>query len=687
MFSRFNPLPIVAALGLSFSPALMAAEPTNPAHLNYQDVFELEYAASPRVSPDGEYVIYERRSMDVMTDGTRSNIWQVNLDGSGHRPLLSGKASFRMPRFSPDGQRLAYISSLEGKNQLYVRWLDTGQTARVTDLQESPGAISWSPDGKWLAFTMFKPGKPKSLFKDMPKKPKGAKWAGDASYIDRTNYRSDSAGFTPRGFSHVYIVPAEGGSPRQITSGDFHHGGPINWSKDSQEIIIDANRHEDWEHRPRESDIYAFNINDGQVQSLTERPGPDTAPQISPNGKKIAYLRFEDKKLASQNLSLYVMDKDGSDPVNLTPDLDRPVSNVQWAPNGKGLYFSYTDHGKSKVAYVSLKGKQRNINATLGGQSLGRPYTSGDYRVAGKNTLVYTQRNPLRPADLVVINHRGKVTQLTSLNEDLFGHKTMAAVKDITVKSSVDGRDIQAWMALPPGFDPKKQYPLILEIHGGPHAAYGPNFSMEAQLMAAKGYVVVWANPRGSTSYGEDFANLIHHNYPSQDYDDLMDVVDGVIGEGYVDKEQLFVTGGSGGGVLTAWIIGNTDRFRAAVVVKPVINWISFALTADGYAYFSQYWMPGMPWESFDHLWKHSPLSLVGNVKTPTMLMTGEVDYRTPMSETEQYYQALQLQKVESAMVRIPKANHGIAARPSNLIQKIGNIMAWFEKYKKEESK
>jgi dipeptidyl aminopeptidase/acylaminoacyl peptidase len=301
--------------------------------------------------------------------------------------------------------------------------------------------------------------------------------------------------------------------------------------------------------------------------------------------------------------------------------------------------------------------------------------------VIDNDEIVITSANSERPADLALVK-KGKMRSLTSLNDDLLNHKTSASVNEITVKSSVDGRDIQAWYALPPGFDMSKTYPLILEIHGGPHTAYGPNFSTEVQLMAAKGYVVVWANPRGSTSYGEDFANLIHHNYPSQDYNDLMDVVDDITAKSYIDKTNLFVTGGSGGGVLTAWIIGKTDRFKAAVVAKPVINWLSFALTADAYSYFTKYWMPGMPWEHVEHLWQHSPLSLVGNVNTPTMLLTGEQDVRTPMSETEQYYQALQLRKIESAMVRIPKASHGIAARPSNLIQKVGNIIAWFEKYR-----
>ncbi len=650
--------------------------------VNYQDIFDIEYAAAPQVSPDGEHVIYERRAMDIMKDGTRINLWQMDVDGKNHRPLFSGKASYRMARFSPDGSRLAYLSSFEGDNQLYVRWLKTGEVARVTNLENSPSDISWSPNGQTIAFSMFKPQAAPYIFKDMPHKPKGAKWAGKATYIDQMNYRSNGGGFTEAGFDHIYIVPSTGGTPRQVTKGNYHHGGHIEWTKDNASIIIDADRHENWQDRPTESDIYQIDIKTGDATNLTKRSGPDHQAVLSPKGKRIAYLRVDDRKLSSQNNQLFVMSLDGSKLKNLTKGLDRSVGQHQWAKNGKGLYFTYDDHGEKRLAYVDLKGKRKLLKAKLGGQSLGRPYTSGQFAVADDSAIIFTQLNNQRPADLAVQTRKGKIKQLTFLNEDLLAHKTLAAVKAITVKSSVDQRDIEAWLALPPNFDPKKEYPLILEIHGGPHAAYGPNFSLEIQLMAAKGYVVVWANPRGSTSYGEDFANLIHHNYPSQDYNDLMDVVDGVIAKGYVDTNNLFVTGGSGGGVLTAWIVGKTQRFQAAVVAKPVINWLSFGLTADGYSYYTKYWMPGMPWDHVEHLWKHSPLSLVGNVKTPTMLITGEVDYRTPMSETEQFYQALQLQHVESAMVRIPKAHHGIAARPSNLVQKVGNILAWFERYR-----
>lgn len=661
----------------------LAKEPQNV--LQYGDVFELEYASAPVISADRKSVIYERRAMDIMSDSTRTNLWQVNLDGSNNRPLLSGKANFRSPKLSPDGKQLAYVSSLEGDNQLYVRWLDTGQTTRVTNLQKSPGSISWSPDGKWIAFSMFVAGKSNSLFKDMPKQPKGAKWAGSATYIDSISYRSDGGGYIPAGYKHIFIVPSEGGTPRQITSGNFHHGGPINWTKDGKKLIIDADRHPDWELRPVEADIYSINVADGNITELTTRLGPDSSPLLSPDGNKIAYLAVEDRKLASQNGHLFVMDLNGKNSTDLTPKLDRNVNDIQWAADGSGLYFSFADHGQEQLGFVDLAGKVTAMKTKLGGQSLGRPYTSGEFNAVGDGRVVFTQGNPLRPADLAVVNTKGEVTKLTNLNEDLFAHKELAKVRSISVTSSFDEKRIEAWVALPPGFDPDKKYPLILEIHGGPHAAYGPNFAMEIQLMAAKGYVVVWANPRGSTSYGEKFANLIHHNYPSQDYDDLMDVVDGVIEEGYIDDKQLFVTGGSGGGTLTAWIVGKTNRFKAAVVAKPVINWLSFSLTADGYAYFTEYWMPGKPWEHVMHLWQRSPLSLVGNVETPTMLLTGENDYRTPMSETEQYYQALKLEQVDTAMVKIKKSGHSIAARPSNLVQKVGNILAWFEKYKVSE--
>jgi acylaminoacyl-peptidase len=278
------------------------------------------------------------------------------------------------------------------------------------------------------------------------------------------------------------------------------------------------------------------------------------------------------------------------------------------------------------------------------------------------------------------------VRRLTDLNADLLGHKELGAVEEIWYESSHDGRPIQGWVLTPPGFDPDQRYPLILEIHGGPFANYGDRFSAEAQLYAAAGYVVLYTNPRGSTSYGGEFGNLIHHAYPGHDFDDLMSGVDAVLERGYVDADRLYVTGGSGGGVLSAWIVGHTDRFRAAVVQKPVINWYSWALTADMYVTGIRYWFPGPPWEHRDHYMDRSPLSQVGNVTTPTMLITGEEDYRTPMPESEQFYQALQFRGVPSALVRIPDASHGIASRPSNLVAKVAHVLEWFRRHGGEDA-
>jgi acylaminoacyl-peptidase len=413
------------------------------------------------------------------------------------------------------------------------------------------------------------------------------------------------------------------------------------------------------------------------MTQLTDRRGPDSSPKVSPNGNKIAYLGYDDNMDSYQLTNVYLMNADGSGKRALTDDFDRSVSNLQWTEDG--LYLQYDDEGNGKIGFISLNGNNRvqKIADDRGGTTIGRPYGSGTYTVASNGNIAYTYATPYHPGDVAVTDQNGNLNRLTQVNEDLFGHKALGEVEEIWYESSYDGKEIQGWIIKPPNFDPDKKYPLILEIHGGPHTNYGDRFTAELQLMSARGYVVVYTNPRGSTSYGKAFGNYIHHNYPSEDHDDLMSGVDAVIDKGYVDTNSLYITGGSGGGVLSAWAIGKTDRFNAAVVAKPVINWYSFVLTSDGSSY-HKYWFPGFPWENRDHYMDRSPISLVGNVTTPTMLLTGEEDYRTPMSETEQYYRALQLQKVESVMVRIPGSGHGIASRPSNLMSKVAHILEWF---------
>lgn len=646
------------------------------------DIFDLEVAIDPQISPDGSRIAYVRRSMDIMSDRAVSNVWIIDVDGDNHRPLLSGTNSFSNQRWSPSGDRLAYVSGVEGRGaQVHVRWMDTGQTAMLTNVRQAPLSISWSPDGTQIAFEMFVKREGAALA-EPPTAPEGAEWAPPVTVIDAMRYRGDGDGYLDTGNTHLFVLSAEGGTPRQLTSDDYDHSGPLAWTPDSEKIIFAANRQVDWEHDPVESDLWSVDVTTGDLAQLTDRDGPEFSPAISPDGKKIAYLGFDDKKMGYQNNNVYVMDIDGSSSQALTGDFDRSIDDVQWAGSSSRLYIQYENLGRIHIATLSMNGSIDSVANDVGGETLGRPYVSGGFSVASNGAYAYSASRPDRPADVGTGRVYRSTTRITDLNADLFGHKTLGAVEEINWASSVGDLEIQGWLVTPPDFDPNKKYPLILEIHGGPFAAYGPHFSAEVQLYAAAGYVVLYCNPRGSTSYGYDFANEIHHNYPGQDYDDLMSGVDAVIAKGFIDEDQLFVTGGSGGGVLSAWIVGKTDRFAAAVVAKPVINWISTTLTTDIATLMPEYWFASYPWEDPQSYWARSPLSLVGDVTTPTALLTGEQDHRTPITESEQFYQALKLRKVDTVMIRVPEASHGIASRPSHLIAKVDNILAWFERYR-----
>ena len=653
----------------------------DPRRFRLIDVFELEWASDPRISPDGERIVYVRNFFDVMSDRRRSNLWIVRADGTDHRPLTTGLANDASPRWSPDGRRLLYASTTDGSTQLYVRWMDSGQTARLTQLTHSPSGLAWSPDGRSIAFSMLVRQK-RNDFVELPDKPEGARWAEPARVVDKLIYRHDGEGYLEDGYAQLFVLSAEGGTPRQVTSGEFHHRGRPAWTPDGGFLVFSANRHRDWRYDPLDSEVYEVGLGDGAVRALTDRRGPDHSPAVSPDGRQIAYLGFDDRVQGYQVTRLYVMSRDGGDPRPLTAELDRSVEAPTWSGDGRGVYFGYADRGNGKIGYASLAGEVETVAADVGGTSIGRPYGSGSFTVAAAGSFAYASTRPDHPADVAAGERGGEVRRLTRLNDDLFGHKELAELEEIWWESSHDGRKIQGWILKPPGFETERRYPLILEIHGGPFADYGDRFAAEPQLYAAAGYVVLYANPRGSTGYGEEFGNLIHHAYPGHDYDDLMSGVDAVLAKGYVDRDHLYVTGGSGGGVLTAWIVGKTGRFRAAVSAKPVINWTSFALTSDNYNFYYKYWFPGLPWDHPEDYRARSPLSLAGNVTTPTMLLTGEADHRTPISESEQYYQALKLRRVDTVLVRIPGASHGIARRPSHLMSKVAHVLGWFEKHR-----
>ncbi len=670
MPSTFRPtLAFVAGLLLAAPAPALASERTRFAPM---DVFELELARDPQIAPDGARVVYVRTSMDILRDRTRPEIWIVNADGSDHRRLGSG----RSPRWSPDGDRLAWI---EG-GQIRLRWMDTGETATLTQLLESPRNLRWSPDGGRLAFNMLVPIPPPSLA-PAPKPPPGAEWADPPILEDRFKNRQDGVGYLDFGFDHIFVVPVEGGTPVRVTSGDFHHSSPAAWTPDGERLVFSANRNPDWERDFRNSELYLAPAAGGEIRALTDRQGPDRSPAVSPDGRSVAFVGHEDRMRTYQVARLQVMGLDGSGARVLTEELDRSVGNPVWAADGSGIYFQYDDRGNTKIGFATLAGELEVVAHDLGAQ-YGRPYGGGSFSVSAAGPFALNQTRPDRPGEVAVGARGGEVVTVTSLNEDLFAGKDLGEVEELWWDSSFDGRPIHGWLVTPPDFDPGRRYPFILEIHGGPISNYGDRFSAEMQLLAAAGYVVLYANPRGSTGYGEEFGDLLYHDYPGQDYDDLMSGVDAVIARGFVDEENLFVTGGSAGGIMTAWIVGKTDRFRAAASQKPVVNWISKTLTADNwYGYFHNRY-EGLPWENLEGYWKFSPLSLVGEVNTPTLVITGEEDLRTPLSESYQLFHALKLRGIDTAVVRLPGASHDMGRRPSQLMAKIANILAWFERYR-----
>jgi acylaminoacyl-peptidase len=648
-------------------------------NMELMDLFDLEYISNPKISPDGSTVIYVRNFKDVMLDRDYSNLWMCTIDGTQNRPLTQGNGRNTNPTWSNDGKKVAYHSNQQDdKTKLYVLYLDTQESVALTNSATPPGPVSWSGDDKELAFTQFVATTPTSLLK-IPAKPAGATWNEAPIFIDEMNYRSDDGGYTKPGNRQIFTLGIDGGTARQWTFDELDYGNP-SWAKDGKSLIFSANLHENHELEPGNSEVYQLTFADRKVTALTSRFGPDSNPVLSPDGSKIAFIGNDDTYQGYQVNKLYVMNGDGSGVKDLTAALDRDVSNAQWEANGKGIYFQYDEKGDTKIGHVALTGKIRKVVEGLGGLDLGRPYNSGDYTVSDNTSFAFTLGGTDHPSDLAVWVD-GEIKRITAVNDDVFSYRNLGKVEEMWWKSSYDQLDIQGWIVTPANFDPSKKYPMILEIHGGPFAMYGTSFSYEIQQYAAAGYVVLYSNPRGSTGYGQEFGNSIHHDYPNHDYADLMSGVEALIEKGYVDKDNLFVTGGSGGGLLTAWIVGKTDRFKAAVVAKPVINWSTHVLYADNPAFFTKYWFPGNPWEEAENYAKRSPITFVGNVTTPTMLLGGEADYRTPIAESEQFYAALKLQGVETAMVRIPNASHGLVNRPSMLMSKSASILSWFNYY------
>jgi dipeptidyl aminopeptidase/acylaminoacyl peptidase len=641
--------------------------------LTKETFMEMESVRGPNISPDGKLILFSRGWVDKINDRSRSNLWIVDSAGKRVRELTHGNWSDSSPVWSPDGKKLAFLSDRDGTTQIHVLWLDTREVAQLTHVETRPSGLKWSPDGKWLAFTSFIPDTKSPLPVKLPSRPKGAKWAKPAVIVDRLSWARDGRGPVPKGYSHIFVIDAElGGTPRQITSGDFSHNDP-QWSADGKKIFFSAIRKPDAEYLRGDSEIYSVDLDTLKVKVLTDRKGPDRGGRVSPNGKMIAYTGYDDKNYTSHLSNLYLMGSGGENKALLAEGLPSSPNSITWAQDNSGIYYFMAERGVSNLYFISVKGDIKKI-------------TDGNFYLSGlslaKNGQVATTLSTFhKPGVLVTFNIENpeNITELVDVNEDILTNVKLGDVEELNFKSP-DGLDLQGWLIKPAEFEEGKKYPMLLWIHGGPWAMYSVRFNWSWQNFSACGYAVLYMNPRGSTGYGQDFVNGIQYSYPGKDLDDLLAGVDAAVARGFIDTGNLFVCGGSGGGVLTAWIVGHTDRFRAAVSMRPVINWHSFVGTTDGSSWYRQF--KKYPWEDPMEYAVRSPLHYVGNVTTPTMVMTGEADLRTPMSQSEEYYRALKMLKKETLLVRMPDEYHGWRRPSHRLLQQL-YLMAWFGKYMK----
>ncbi len=671
---RFAALPALAAWTASFA---VAADSGKDRVLDHETFMEMESVAAPSISPDGRLIVFSRSWVDKMKDQERSNLWIVDRDGARLRELTHGNWRDSGPVWSPDGRRIAFFSDRDGSNQIHVLWIDTREVAQLTHLERRPGNLTWSPDGKQLAFTMSMPDEDPILAVKLPARPRGAEWAKPAVIIDRLSWARDGVGPIPKGNQHVFVLDAiTGGTPRQLTDGKFSHGDP-EWTADGKSILVSAIRKPDAEYLRGDSEIYAIDVATGAVKALTDRKGPDGGARVSPDGRWIAYTGYDDKRSTRHLSSIYMMDQGGGGKKAWLDNLPDSPGELHWASDSSGLYYSMNQRGATNLHYLPVKGRPRQVTQgthMLSGFSISR---------SGQAAAVQTSFH--KPGALVTfqLDNPSALRELVDVNQDVLAGRKLGEVEEI-ISTSPDGLKTQGWLVKPVNFDPGKKYPLVLFIHGGPWSAYTVAFNWAWQNFAANGYALLYTNPRGSTGYGQDFVNGIQYSYPGKDYDDLMASVDAAIAKGWIDPRNLFVCGGSGGGVLTAWIVGHTQRFRAAVSMRPVINWHSFVGTTDGSSWYDQF--RKFPWEDPMEYAVRSPLHYVAKVTTPTMVMTGEADLRTPMSQSEEFYRALKMLKKETLLVRMPDEFHGWRRPSHRLLQQL-YLLAWFEKYRVKDGK
>ena len=662
-----------------------------------EDLYRLRTVAESDVSPDGMHIAYTVRRVCESSQKTYSDIWIAMTNAGECRPFTAGDWIDSGPKFSPDGSQLAFLSDRESgrHKQLYLIPFGGGEATRLINLRGQIGSFDWSPNGEHIVFE-FRSGD--SHDSEDSHDIDGGIDQDNASnvpverWIERVYYREDGVGFWPKGRQHLWSVQVSTGSLCQLTDGDDLDEHSPCWTPDGRQVVFASNRSAEPDLRPDEMDLFLVQANGGEPQRIDAPIGPKTLPSVSPCGKWVAYVGYEGSYGPWKNPELWIASLDGSEATrSLTAEVDISIGNDTLSERGDGpntrpiwsadsdrVYFQVSKNGRTQLCSVTLDCKLESL--------LDHDAIVGEFGFDhGQSTLAWvdvSERSPGEVHSLSTDNHDQR--RISSHNDDLLSKLDLGEVEEVWFPGPA-GVDLQGWILKPPGFDSTRSYPSIMQIHGGPWAQYGNIFMHEFQFLAAHDYVVYFCNPRGGRGYGEAHASAIRENWGGPDYEDVMAWADHIQRLPYIDEHRMGVTGGSYGGFMTNWIIGHTDRFKAAVTQRSVVNLVDFFGTSDTGWTWEPVFSGKPPWEDFESYWRQSPLRYVGNVRTPTLIIHSENDLRCPISQAEQLFTALKRIGVETELVRFPEESHGLSrgGRTDRRIRRLNHILRWFDRHLK----
>nr|WP_316642371.1 S9 family peptidase [uncultured Roseateles sp.] len=664
-----------------------------------EDHLALTLPGDPQISPDGRHIAYVRTRANIPADGWVNELCVIELTSGARHELGSGS----QPRWAPDSQSFAFVRSA-GSAHLIERWFcDTAKRQVVATLSESPSGLAWSPDGTQLAFVKRVPPAPVEVVAPEWERLRTEQWAAPGIYSEKLVRRVEGIdGEVPEGHHHIFLLSLADGALRQLSDGPFEHGGPlvdvtkmalagrISWAPDGRHIVMSMQR-----NAPRSgplnpedtiaADVFEFDVASGAVRQLTEFGGAVCRAVVSPDGQWIAFVGFRNQRKSFHTFVLHVMPRAGGTPRALPCPGDFEVhQNIEWLPDSSGLLVLRPHHGDGCLMRVTLAGEWTELTRDIGGSAASGYVMYGKgFSVAQDGRIAYLRGSPTRTDEVATLLADGQPGPELTQESAWLAQRSVAPVEALWLPTRKPGQQWQAWMVRPAGVPADEPLPMILWLHGGPYLAWCPHFAILPQVWAARGYAVLMINPRGSLGYGEAFTEELNHDFPGEDDLQLLDMVEAAVARGGIDPQRVHLAGESGGGVLTSWLVGHSQRFASAAVIYGVMDWTSQAVTVDRPDYFSYYWMPEPPWAPGMQAlqWSKSPLSKVASVRTPTLVACGQNDWRTPVSQSELYYTALKMCGVEAALVRYPDNNHSLEWHPSHWLDLIEQLDRWFRRY------